>query len=675
MLSSLPAEIIELIFEQIRDVGTLDRLCEATRFTAHLFHLALSQRWEEVQIGEGDFLVAPHVCDRPEHSSAEPRKLLHTLLESPAQGSAPVASYIKILSISLEFEVTPDLYGEPYEDEYSCLEDVTNEDIDHSFSLLFPQLTTLKQLNLDGVLYQGQLERITQLQSIQILRLRRPGGCWPLLRRGHGRFNRGADLCLQWDSLPKLTRLRNLEIGQVVPSEAASLGNAFIQLDGLRKLVVSASGWEGDQESSIEWYGTKPGSLNYFVEVIAGNSTANSSKALLPPSLWSLALNANCYGANFQIRPVQVDTLTPLQAPHELDLGSLGIDSIITVLNFQLLSSLTSLWLPARTLSPKNRQLVSSLRDRLSLLDQISLVGICTSEILSSDILDNFGAEDLTVGAMKENWDKHRSPYDRLLGDFDLDPDLAQEPPQFTLAMPENLWSQTLRRMTVDHIRFVEDDEIFRALTPERWPELRLLVFRPRLGYPVKETIGRREKPCWHLGNVSHYINRWPEAAVTSAECLADRIAERGLPNLRVLVLGTYWFWISRAKESGPRALRFADARGDPVEASSIAESLSKHDWNFLLEMSPTVTLGEDSEVRYWANLNQRESRTNILTLYRKRNHTDEQVDRWRGPPSGRRTTTTYARKKVVHFSNRTETSSTLSVIDLIFGNTQHTSI
>ena len=640
MISFLPIEVIQLIIEQVGDIDTLDGLCEATRFTDPLFHVAISRRWKEVQIKEHDFLVAPHDCDRPEHSFKEPRKLFHTLLEPSAQGLAPVASHVRVLSIDLKFDCTPDLYGEPYEDDFECLEDVTYEDIDYSFSLLIPNLCSLGQLNLDGPLYQGQLERITQLQSIQILKLRHNNTFWPLLRRGHERFNGGADLCLQWDSLAKLSRLCHLEIGEIVPDEAESLGNALVQLDALRKLVIAASHNRGVEDSPIEWHGTEPGSLDYFVKEIFIGQAASHTRTLLPPNLLSIALVLSDFNDARLISPARTDVLTPLRVPRELYLECLGFSFIQAVLTANPLSNLSSVWLPARALesTPTTEQAIPLLCEALA-LDQLHLFDIETTWDLPLEIRDVFSAGDLVLGAKQEN--------SNIPGSFTtvdhfyttgnpLTHHIARGISTYNPTPPAYSWDKTVQRLLVDHNCFLWDDAIFKAITPERWWKLRILIVRPWFGHETLEPREREGKVSWCSLRTGHTANE----AAPSAELLARQIVEKGLPELQVLVLGSYWFWISRANE--PLALRFSDARSDPDEAQAITDSLSQHDWNFLLDMSRGHTEEEflQTGIRDPDALNERTQRKNYLSLYRKdKDKANDEMNQWRGRPFGQGTT------------------------------------
>ena len=643
MISSLPIEIIQLIIEQVGDTDTLDKLCEATRFVGPLFHVALSRRWKEVQILEHHFLVAPHDCDRPEHSSTEPRKLLHALLEPATQGLPPIASHVRVLTIDLRFHCTPNLYGEPYEDDFECLEDVTYEDIDYSLSLLIPNLCSLRQLNLDGPLYQGQLERITQLQSIQILKIRQNSTSWPLLRRGHGRFNGGSDLCLRWDSLAKLTRLCHLEIGEVVPDEAASLGNALVQLDALRKLVVTASHNKGTEGSQIAWYGNKPGGLHHFVKVIFESHDASRPRALLPPNLVSLALIADFVKENGLVGPARTDVLTPLQAPQEIYLDYLDPRLINAVLSAHTLSNLSSVWLSARNLwldlRWKQDYIVSLFQDHPS-LDQISLLDPWSLYGLPSWISNtSFIAEDLVLGNREYDWHLNE-PSPTIIEDlygpgshfgFDVTVDSSRDP---------SSWCDSVQRVLIDHVSFLTDDAFFETLTLEKWPKLRLLICRPWLGYNVIEPWKRQGGVSWGLLDEDQPN---PKEAAGAAELLAEQIVTHGLPTLQVLVLGSYWFWISGVGGCTPRALHFLDARSDPIEAPLMSESLSQHDWNFLLDTSRGHTQDQyrQAGIRETDMVNLKMQRRNYLTLYRKHKEdtANHQMNQRRGRSFGQGTT------------------------------------
>ena len=285
----LPLEIKCRIIELVRDTKTLDALCEATKSNSTLYQTVLQTRWADITLFEDYLLTEPHWCDRLEHQRPQVERLICKITSTICDETQPylmLAAYIKHLFVNLDFlvnEETP-TYGE----EYMCkVEGVAYEGVLYNFGLLFPQLINLIQLEIDGVLYQEQLECITKINSLRILRLRYTSRCYGINQRdGQRRWcHEIGSIC--WDSLARLRQIRRLEIGHILPDESSSLARAVAKLENLENLVATAAiGHE-----NTDWYGTRPSSLDYFLNILFAN------RHRFPSKIKSLAFADTCNDA------------------------------------------------------------------------------------------------------------------------------------------------------------------------------------------------------------------------------------------------------------------------------------------------------------------------------------------------------------------------------------------
>lgn len=196
--------------------------------------------------------------------------------------------------------------------------------------------------------------------------------------------------------------------------------------------------------------------------------------------------------------------------------------------------------------------------------------------------------------------------------------------------MIHDRWDRNLRRLRIDQLSFPKNNLIFKSLAPKKWPELRILVLRPwRDG---RSALLWRSRGLYSTDMLGQQLGE--EAIATSADFIALEVLKKGLPMLQVLVLGGYWFWISRTHCSRPRVLRFEDARDDPIEAQVMAESLSTHDWNFLLDVSSS-----EFDAPGYAIPKDRFKRSNYLTVYRKCHQVGRDSSQFRGQQFGQGTT------------------------------------
>ena len=625
-LPLLPPEIFRLILRKLRHTETLGIVCEATKYVPSLYLIAASEAAREVRIEFKDFLPAPHIYHEPNHSSSdlENQGLLHELLSPPPQVSTSTlaAEYIRILSIDFSPSRQWELFissgsGFPY------------KDVDHTIALLLPPLKLLTQLNLNWILCQSQFDMITGLRSLKVLKLRRNSQLeCPLTPHNNQRLL-VRDRCLRWDNLAHLNQLYHLEIASIVSDEAISLGNALVPLARLRKLVVVGHRSEGYQASRSA---TDPGSMDHFLSVIFPENGTGSPRALLPPGLVSLGLDTQ--RSEIQDTSIaETDGLIPMEAPRELFLGGLDVDVVERVLNAWSITNVSSLWLSASVLlsqSPAAERILSTLNGCTS-LDQIGLLDIWGSTQNPSDKLESFLPEDLVLRTRNDEF-YNSEPKPAMVGDF-----FGYIPKRWRRGQRRCIirrahtwrWDRHLQRIRIHQVILNERDPKFEPLTPEQWPELRILMLQPWKDRQHTNIMAKNR----HVVLDSDYTL---EEVLERAEFLAQRVLEKGLPKLQVLVLGGHWFWISRAwPYTIGRILHFASAQEDETEARSIRNDLSEHDWNFLLDLPPTLC---HADIRAIAD---RAKRLNYTMLYRsgQNQKTESGASRCRGRQFGQGTT------------------------------------
>jgi hypothetical protein len=130
---------------------------------------------------------------------------------------------------------------------------------------------------------------------------------------------------------------------------------------------------------------------------------------------------------------------------------------------------------------------------------------------------------------------------------------------------------------------------VFDHLSPATHPSLRILVTRPwKIHWSDFRTDDGNDPLFSSLDLL--YLTKTPEAAEEEAQSLAEQVLKRRLPMLQVLVLGGYWFWISRERSTSDggvssKVWRFSDAQSNPIQSAEMIRSLSDRDWSFLKDV------------------------------------------------------------------------------------------
>ncbi|MCJ1386833.1 hypothetical protein MMC17_009961 [Xylographa soralifera] len=574
----------------------------------------------------------------PEHTPSAPERHVGALVRKPRyqEGILPLApaAFVKCLNINIDFEITDDIYGDlpnNYQPEYGCLEDVTYDDVDYSLASLLPQLKYLTQLNLDGILYQSQLERSTNLEieTLRTLKLRGTTYCWGLLQRG-GERRVYQDLVLRWDSLARLQYLRCLEIGHVLPDESISLARAISNLGHLDRLHVSASSSYPDMD--MDWHGTRPASLNFFLDVLCSKpiqyTLAQSIKSLaFTEGSWAnqrvtvctMLLKFQPASGNAMELYLDVESLVHnqmvLDALPVSELSRLAISNS-ALLSRSLLASQYSTQRPQDYFSTDMIDPGKSVANRipLSFLDQITLVDIWANylQFSISSWDDLFSAEDLVLGT--------KGPHNSRI--YDTDTQFSEY--QRILCTDSNAegsslrWNAKLQRIRIDQLEIT--DSISQLLSNSSHSEPKILMLCPwkthysELSEDLKNTFVSQDVL---------YIAKTVEAAEEEAKNLASQLA-KSLPKLQVLILGGYWFWISQlsstADEPIPVLWRFCDAQSDSIQCKEIMRCLTDRDWSFITEIPRPPNVESPGSYAMFQAIPAPEMirRRNYMVLYRR---------------------------------------------------------
>ena len=595
----LPIEIKSRIIELVRDTKTLDALCEATKSNSTLYQTALQTRWADVTLFEDDLLAEPHWCDRLEHQWPPPKRLLCKIATTICGGIQPhltPAAYIKHLFLNLDFLIT-----EPprSSEELICkVEGVAYEGVLYSFRLLFPQLINLVQLEVEGVLCQEQLECITKIDSLRILRLRYTSCCHGIEQRD-GRRRQCNDIdTICWDSLARLRQIRRLEIGHIFPEESSSLAGAIARLENLENLVASAGIGHGPD---TDWHGSRPSSLDYFVNILLRRGYH------FPSKIKSLAFaDVVPNGLPFFAKGGRPETLVPSEQSNDLYLDIEDIDQLKKILSAPRFASLSRLAISGAALLTDDgvKDLIPLIYKCRKTLTQITLLDTWSidpvrSFELDSIFNDHFIVEDLVVGGSNLNKD-----IEQLVHGINQDIYGNLQPPWRYTDQAGNKkkglkWSTSLQRIRIDQISL--NDLAFGPLTASSYPCLKILIVRPW----KLHGIGRPAvSHTYRMTVIDEFYDHPTAECDRRAEFLASQVLAKGLPKLQVLVIAGYWFWIVRnphaeettvgttmtTEQQQPTILRFSEAQDDPVQSREMVRCLSARDWDFLRDVPPTPT-------------------------------------------------------------------------------------
>ena len=156
-------------------------------------------------------------------------------------------------------------------------------------------------------------------------------------------------------------------------------------------------------------------------------------------------------------------------------------------------------------------------------------------------------------------------------------------------------WGHNIQRIRIDHIDISPNLEVS-VLGEPCYSHLKILMFQPG---PRRTASNNSPPRC----------EAFDEAVFTK---LAKRITTHGASSLRVIVIATYWYWVSQDR-AGSEPYDFvwtwADAQADSTQKELISSTLSQDDLDFL----------ERSTVPFWQERDSREWHRNLAHYKRTR--------------------------------------------------------
>lgn len=243
--SKLPPVLMPIIIQQTSDLSTLRALCESTRGSSYLHLLSLRETYRIYTIEQIDLLNAPSAFrtlvdnedesddgdddDDNDNSQSILKKnqgaLTSALHSSFYQGIGP---HIKRLVLNLRFKSveTPDGL-------------VESEDIHFTLKSLLSYVSTLEEIDHDGVMYQEFLDCLITKPILKVFKARKTWIAQPCTKSNTPRPL--DDLSLNWEGLGSLSFLKILHISHLFGSEACGLASAIRRLHHLEDLYVAAS--------------------------------------------------------------------------------------------------------------------------------------------------------------------------------------------------------------------------------------------------------------------------------------------------------------------------------------------------------------------------------------------------------------------------------------------------
>lgn len=142
-----------------------------------------------------------------------------------------------------------------------------------------------------------------------------------------------------------------------------------------------------------------------------------------------------------------------------------------------------------------------------------------------------------------------------------------------------NQWSQNLSHIRIDqlHLKGLYVDTI-----EDNLQALKVLVLRPwyQGAHPFYQEDGDPYSSKYSEPSISGILSSFTEGQIATA------IAAQNLPNLRVIAVGEYRFWIEHfgGRTEGYRVWYLRRALDDLAQSEEIFKIMSKEDWDFLAD-------------------------------------------------------------------------------------------
>jgi len=143
-------------------------------------------------------------------------------------------------------------------------------------------------------------------------------------------------------------------------------------------------------------------------------------------------------------------------------------------------------------------------------------------------------------------------------------------------------WGGTLERIRIDHIDISGLD--VSAIAEPSYSRLKILMLQPD-----QSTMGY-ESPT-----------ESEEAEELACFKVAEQIVRQGATSIRVIVISTHWYWVSRnpsGQESNGQLWKWRQAKTDLAQSKTMASTLDGRDHNFL--KGSAVPLWHERDLKEW---------------------------------------------------------------------------
>lgn len=253
--SKLPLVLMTIVIQQTSELSTLKALCESTRGSSYLHLLCLRETFRVYTIEKRDLLRVPLELkahddgkdddgdddgvddddneDQDENDNGDEAKLAKqglNGLELARDNSfyREIGPHIKQLVLNFRFSTTE--AGNRL---------IDSEDIHYTVTSLLSYVSSLEDIDHDGVIYQELLDSLIATPTLQVFKARKTWIAQPCIRSNSLRGPE--DLLLNWEGLGALSFLKTLHISHLFEPEANGLALAIGRLPQLEDLHVAAS--------------------------------------------------------------------------------------------------------------------------------------------------------------------------------------------------------------------------------------------------------------------------------------------------------------------------------------------------------------------------------------------------------------------------------------------------
>ncbi|MCJ1397474.1 hypothetical protein MMC11_000667 [Xylographa trunciseda] len=593
----IPEELIWTVIQQTEDVETMQNWCIAITYHKDLYPRALQKRWGSITIGRDDLVAPPYmvqlstigkrgtlyrhqeIANYRQRVSCENQLNGTGLIEAATKeqllGRAMPATYIKKLVLNFRFDhdVEKPLYRHG-----SGSEGLPGDILEYSLVRLFPHLTKAESITVDCRVPQELLKAIATLTGGRLksltFRISSTMACF----RSPGRKGLCSQYLLKWEKLEKLKSLEVLEIRELASKEGYEIALAVRELHSLKRVLLKTDRQPGSPDRLFV-YLTDPSPLQKFFDSIFPTSDGAevlSKTCGLPKTLESLVLldsfHLGSRRAKIGSPPSHYRSSYPFLSEIVIDLAD--HDSCFNLMKWLSDTVLSTIKIPCHILNIhrpfepvptvaalQTEQFINTVvYHPLSLLSELVLLDAWTIEPGLCDHLNKrlencFSIEELILGT-EEPWNYR---FNALLRS-----NMFRDPKEGG----SRKWGSKIKRLRIEHFNLSEVK--FDWLSAPEWAHLRVLIL-----------------DSWQTSPLTSSQMQYPTMSALPESAIATAFALKAIPNLRVVVVGAFQFWIHRA--STPVVMYLSEAQKHPAFRADVKSWLTARDRSFLKGDSPYI--------------------------------------------------------------------------------------